>query len=440
MRRTLLLRGWGVGYRVSASRVRFVALVAATVLAPLAGSPSAFAVEGGQPASIASAPWAVFVQDGSGTCSGSILDSLHVLTAAHCVIDDATGVVDDPAQVTVEAGVSNFRHPGSADAAQIRRASSVRVFPEYVWSSDGYELDAGSDIAVIRLVRPLKLGGPDAREAALPAVKESLPRRGLTLAGFGEEKASGAQTGALELIHTDLWSSARCGMLRALCASSPSSSLCPGDSGSGLVNTGAVPTILGVAVSSTCAPGSEANLVDLRAPEIHRFILGALGEAPPWRPRATRWVPSGWVSEDYHGVSLSLPHEWDAYTTSGRENLWSPETEAQDFVYGSAAPSRQAYFQTESAKIVTRLANVDPGAASRSRVSRLPSGTALEIIAHYVVHQHSQTFYETMQSYLSFDDGKGYDVEYLCPISKDADELPVFDESARTIHFVNSLG
>jgi hypothetical protein len=410
-------------------------VIVAAVLAPLAGNSSALAVSGGQPTPITSTPWAVFVSSSSVTCSGSILNSLHVLTAGHCVIDDATGLVDHPAQLTVEAGVSNFRHPGSGDAAQIRRASSIRVFPDYVWSGQT-EFDPGSDVAVVQLASPLKLDGPDARAVALPAVKATFPRNGLTVAGFGEE-SDGTQTGALELMHTNLLTSARCGMLRALCASSPSSALCPGDSGAGLVTTGAAPTVLGVAVSSICAPGSEANLVDVRAPEIHRFILGALGEAPPWQPPSTRWAPTGWVSWHYHGVTLSVPHVWDVYKTDGVYNAWSPETEAEDFVYGVAAPSRGSYFLTESAKIVKNLAKIDPGTTARSRVVRLPSGTALEIMAKYVVHQHSQTFFESMQSYLSFNDGEGYDVEYLCPISKDADDMPVFEESARTIHFTS---
>lgn len=116
----------------SVSRVlrRLGSCLAALSPGALIGGASTFGVVGGQSIPVASAPWAVYVQDKSGSCSGSILDPSHVLTAGHCVVDSATGAADSPSQLVVTAGVSNFRHPRSSDVKQIRRAAAVTVFPK----------------------------------------------------------------------------------------------------------------------------------------------------------------------------------------------------------------------------------------------------------------------------------------------------------------------
>ena len=70
------------------TRLAPILAVAAVFACSFAG-PAAKAVVGGTTVQVQSAPWAVFIRQvsafGVGLCGGSIVDSLHVLTAAHCV-------------------------------------------------------------------------------------------------------------------------------------------------------------------------------------------------------------------------------------------------------------------------------------------------------------------------------------------------------------------
>ena len=88
------------------------AAVAAIVSAPAVG------VSGGTVIQVQAAPWTVFVQQVAGSarflCTGSVVDPSHVLTAAHCLFDEA-GTQAQPTQLSIRAGVSNFTAPLSTD-------------------------------------------------------------------------------------------------------------------------------------------------------------------------------------------------------------------------------------------------------------------------------------------------------------------------------------
>ena len=72
---------------------RVGALLASYAVLPRAAASAAFGVFGGTAIDARSAPWAAAVVQKLPTghgflCSGSIIDSTHVVTAAHCVFDD----------------------------------------------------------------------------------------------------------------------------------------------------------------------------------------------------------------------------------------------------------------------------------------------------------------------------------------------------------------
>ena len=87
-------------------------------------------------------------------CTGSIVDASHILTAAHCVYDDA-GRLATPSQVTVRAGVSNYSSPLPTDQEQDRPVSLIRIHPGYVYTGK----PTPDDVAVIALVSPLRSSG-----------------------------------------------------------------------------------------------------------------------------------------------------------------------------------------------------------------------------------------------------------------------------------------
>ncbi|MDX6688104.1 MAG: hypothetical protein QOF86_4232, partial [Baekduia sp.] len=87
-----------------------LALLAVLLIASSAraGGPSAQIVGGGF-ASAGEIPYQVLVLPGDKLCGGSLLDSTHVATAAHCVYDEESGTVVDP-RVTAVVGGRSDRH------------------------------------------------------------------------------------------------------------------------------------------------------------------------------------------------------------------------------------------------------------------------------------------------------------------------------------------
>jgi len=133
------------------------------------------------------------------------------------------------------------------------------------------------------------------------------------LTGFGAENPLLAgSNGMLYSIGMTLRFSRECGGAAGalfLCASTPSGSLCFGDSGSGLTIPGSPATLTGVADTveltsgKPCLQGALGGFANVAAPEIRDFIEG--GEEPPRAPQGggvvIRGVPTA-------GKSLSCEH------------------------------------------------------------------------------------------------------------------------------------
>jgi hypothetical protein len=125
----------------------------------------AAAVVGGTTVSIAAAPWAVVVrQAGRMICTGVIIDPDHVLTAEHCMMPEDSAKPEPTSEFTIEAGVSNFRHPHASDDPQTRAVSAERLISGYTPTNkvtNGSD-PAGHDLAVLTLSHALNLSGKDA--------------------------------------------------------------------------------------------------------------------------------------------------------------------------------------------------------------------------------------------------------------------------------------
>jgi hypothetical protein len=277
--------------------LRSLALVVAVGAIAVGIASGAARVVGGSAIQVQAAPWTVFVQSTIGnlrlSCTGSVIDASHVVTAAHCMFDDLGHPVS-AANVTVKAGISNFSAPLPTDAEQDRTATAVRIHPGYLSSQPGHP----DDVAVIALSSPLDLSGPAVQAVALPTPGLTFPAGAKAgLAGFGQQTANVQSAGPLLWMTPTVDDQGVCspdGVKQGLtpyngitlCASTPSSAVCNGDSGSGLVTSGSTPVLIGVASSTIgCDAGSRGVFSYVGAPEILQFLQGS--DAPPTAPRLT---------------------------------------------------------------------------------------------------------------------------------------------------------
>lgn len=276
------------GGRLLACLTTIVVVVGATQLsAAAATTPRSSSIGGQVVTSPRDAPWSVLIlaEEGSGfgECSGSIVDSAHVVTAAHCAYDGqkrprALG------SYSVIAGIAEASADGDHDEEQVREVSSVRVQPGYVPSG------IGGDVAILRVEPPFDLSA--AAVAAIAVVGEAAgPAAGATarLFGWGQVE-DGRLDGRLRRLDQGLLEQWRCthGVPSVLCAWTDAGAACPGDSGGGLVTATSPPTLLGVSSlvifpASACAAGNLTVYTDLSTPETHSWIGG--DESPPQGPR-----------------------------------------------------------------------------------------------------------------------------------------------------------
>src|SRR5262249_55270495 len=178
------------------SRVAVVLSLATVVaLAGAAGGQSRSRVVGGTSIVVQSAPWAAYMRVANGSqstyCSGTIIDSEHVVTAAHCVyLVDGTRA--DPSAILVRTGISSSFRPLRGDAEQDSNVDSVRIHPGYPGPSSG----STDDVAVLTLSSSLDLSGPFVQAVSLPtAAGYPASDTDLGFAGFGRETPSSPATG-----------------------------------------------------------------------------------------------------------------------------------------------------------------------------------------------------------------------------------------------------
>jgi len=260
------------------------ALLATSGLAVPATAASAAPIQhvvGGTTASSsADAPWQALVLPPGHLCGGSILDATHVVTAAHCVYDEDTGVITSPSALTVRAGITSRFSAGQHPAVV-----GVTLNPAY----NPYE--ATGDAAVLTLQAPgFTLNGTTVAAIALSDPSTAIePTTSLRLSGWGstaqrspDDTTMGTAANDLQVAN-GLHTSTACATVYApfdddqlLCAGQANLDACQGDSGGPLaVPTGGGAFALAGIVSggAGCAwPGYPGYYARVANAQLHGFL------------------------------------------------------------------------------------------------------------------------------------------------------------------------
>ena len=135
------------------------------------------------PDSSGAIPWQALVLQMSGgsvtgLCGGTVRDQLHVITAAHCVVDEATGQVIAASSFGVVGGLVHVSNP--EPDRQPRAVTTVSVDPDFTVTAGALLNDA----AILTLDQPLDLSNP-ASVRALPPVAAGGTGTVALISGFG---------------------------------------------------------------------------------------------------------------------------------------------------------------------------------------------------------------------------------------------------------------
>lgn len=185
-----------------------LACTGAASTAPARAQTAGSSIVGGSDATIEGHPYQVYVRVGGFFCGGSIRDATHVVTAAHCVTDEAGGYPQlvPPGSVRIAFGVDDLR---SIPDSNRREVTSVAVDRRYLRRITGADFDS----AVLTLASAIPLDGATARaiEPVDPAADAAALGSGrpATVSGFGVT-STGAPSPVLQKLGVPLIADPSC--------------------------------------------------------------------------------------------------------------------------------------------------------------------------------------------------------------------------------------
>ncbi|KAL5255185.1 hypothetical protein ACHWQZ_G014576 [Mnemiopsis leidyi] len=248
-------------------------------------------------------PWQVSLSLGKYICGGTIIDSEHILTAAHCLHQPGAKHVPCKAQKS-SAGdelpecywVNDIKvYYGSSEWFSSENSNAEEAIVQKVFIHKDYVRGRQAlyhDVAVIRLKSPIKLN-PYVQPVCLPRDDFVLPPdKNVTVSGFGDtSRFSGIypdtlQKASLNWLQLEECNKVMFGFLsdEHFCAGDTSGRVdaCRGDSGGPLVykNERGIATLVGVvSFSYGCAvPGLWSVYADVR--KERDFIYSVLTDTP----------------------------------------------------------------------------------------------------------------------------------------------------------------
>ncbi|KAF7271672.1 hypothetical protein GWI33_015469 [Rhynchophorus ferrugineus] len=194
-------------------------------------------IVGGHNADLNEWPWiaALFV-NGRQFCGGSLIDNIHILSAAHCVAHMTSW---DVAKLTVRLGDYNIKTNSEAQHIEkrVKRVVRHRGFDSRTLYNDIAILTLDSPVDFTNLIRPVCLPSAGGRDWAGTTG---------TVIGWGSIRESGPQPAVLQEVNIPIWSNRDCkqkygpaapgGIVEhMLCAGQANRDSCSGDSGGPLM-------------------------------------------------------------------------------------------------------------------------------------------------------------------------------------------------------------
>ncbi|KAL1492965.1 hypothetical protein ABEB36_011121 [Hypothenemus hampei] len=198
-------------------------------------------IVGGHNADVNEWPWiAALFNSGRQFCGGSLIDNIHILSAAHCVAHMSSW---DVARLTVRLGDYNIKTNSEVRHIEkrVKRVVRHRGFDSRTLYNDIALLTLDSPIEFSSNIRPVCLPSPGGRDWAGSTG---------TVIGWGSIRESGPQPAVLQEVNIPIWSNTDCrqkyghaapgGIVdHMLCAGQANRDSCSGDSGGPLmVNNG----------------------------------------------------------------------------------------------------------------------------------------------------------------------------------------------------------
>jgi hypothetical protein len=233
---------------VNRSLPRVCAFIAVLALAAPAVAAADLKIVRGHHVSIQDHPWQVALFDrpsGILICGGSIRDSRHVVTAAHCVVDppedspDANPHIVSARNFTVGYGSTNF------DATKKVGVRAVSVEPRYLRGPFTRHSTSAFDAAVLTLTKQIRFGrggrAPQPIEYASEHDFFRFFRHGVFATGWGDTSSGGKPPADHDLRGTKIPAASDRACRQAygdvyvaalmFCAGGGSTDTCQGDSG-----------------------------------------------------------------------------------------------------------------------------------------------------------------------------------------------------------------
>ncbi|CAG9759367.1 unnamed protein product [Ceutorhynchus assimilis] len=198
-------------------------------------------IVGGHNAEVNEWPWiAALFNSGRQFCGGSLIDNIHILSAAHCVAHMSSW---DVARVTVRLGDHNIKTNSEVKHVEkkVKRVVRHRGFDSRTLYNDIAILTLESPVEFSSVIRPVCMPTGRGRDWAGSTG---------TVIGWGSIRESGPQPAVLQEVNIPIWSNTECrqkyghaapgGIVEhMLCAGQANRDSCSGDSGGPLmVNNG----------------------------------------------------------------------------------------------------------------------------------------------------------------------------------------------------------
>jgi hypothetical protein len=270
------------------------------------------------------APWSVYLEmPGVHSCSGSIIDATHIITAAHCVFNEA----NEPIPLSDYRVTAGFVGPAPAPQGEVqeRRVVGVRSEPNYTGVNHGLIYD---DVAILTMNSPLDLSTPGVKAIPIVGLNAGpLPGALTRTVGFGitENGQPSIDLRPRSLVQTTLRErTCGAGQPSLHCSRSETGALCHGDSGSGVTSATNPPVLVAVhsfaldGVGGECVAGNLNGGANLAAPELQQWLAG--NESPPRAPTTTGYPTILATANGEVGSELVCePPVWTGAPTLGTE-------------------------------------------------------------------------------------------------------------------------